>query len=142
MRVGPRPPQSPAPRNAARFPAAPAPTAPPSRAHVGGRYKTSCCNKEINGLSCPYRDKCNFAHGADDRRRDPLIHAYAPKLCPHGADCVHYRANGRCRFAHTHVELRHHPAMLMRNLIDNERAKTRDGYVCTPFAKVIGARRR
>ena len=52
------------------------------------RYKTMLCNNYAEAddgsviSQCSYEDKCMFAHGPRDMRRNPLMQGYEPLLCP------------------------------------------------------------
>ena len=69
-------------------------------------------------VQCSYGNKCLFGHGLRDRRRDPLSHVYAPIMCPEAiADgTLSCKAGDACPFAHTPIELRAHPLVLLREL--------------------------
>lgn len=72
------------------------PIAADSKSARGDRYKTELCRQFSEGGSCRYGDKCQFAHGPDDRRsvaRHPKYKTnrcrtfHSTGFCPYGARC-------------------------------------------------------
>ena len=88
------------------------------------RYKTVHCKTYVEDMEgavlvqCSYGNKCLFGHGLRDRRRDPMSHVYAPIMCPEAiADgTLSCKAGDACPYAHTPIELRAHPLVLLREL--------------------------
>ena len=39
-----------------------------NKGHANPRYKTTLCKKYLQSQSCPYGDKCQFAHGEQELR--------------------------------------------------------------------------
>ena len=39
-----------------------------NKGHANPRYKTALCKKYLQAQSCPYGDKCQFAHGEQELR--------------------------------------------------------------------------
>jgi len=83
------------------------------------RYKTMLCNNYAEAedgcviSQCSYEDKCMFAHGPSDMRRNPLMQGYEPLLCPN-APRGFCSVGLRCRYAHSATELMTHPLVLLR----------------------------
>ena len=76
------------------------------------RYKTMLCNNYAETddgtviSQCSYDDKCMFAHGPRDMRRNPLMQGYEPLLCPNVP--LDYRTvEPWCRYAHHTLPPRH-----------------------------------
>lgn len=69
------------------------------------RYKTMLCNNYAEAddgsviSQCSYEDKCMFAHGPRDMRRNPLMQGYEPLLCPN-VPRGYCTVGPRCRHAH------------------------------------------
>jgi hypothetical protein len=88
------------------------------------RYKTELCKKWIQYGSCPYRQKCRFAHGKEE------IKKYIPCKFYKSKDCKSFFTNGFCNYGHRCM-FRHDERILYDiertyyNLILNSRTYTR-----------------
>lgn len=74
-----------------------------SSVRSGDRYKTELCRQFNEGGSCRYGDKCQFAHGPEDRRSVARHPKYKTSLCRtfHSTGFCPYGA--RCHFIHGEI---------------------------------------
>ena len=70
------------------------PTTPASPYKLPPTYRMTICRNFING-SCPYGERCYFAHGKEQLRSDVIE-------CQYGADCP-YRQ--RCQYSHPETKV-------------------------------------
>ncbi|KAL1527677.1 hypothetical protein AB1Y20_009063 [Prymnesium parvum] len=78
---------------------------------------------------CPFKDACRFMHGAEDRRRNPLLYNYRPAPCTQDGAC---RKANACEFAHGALEGRNHPLTMLRALHTE---------ALPPVARLVGIKR-
>eukprot|EP00457_Paulinella_chromatophora_P002810 gb/GEZN01002815.1/.p1 GENE.gb/GEZN01002815.1/~~gb/GEZN01002815.1/.p1 ORF type:complete len:500 (+),score=48.88 gb/GEZN01002815.1/:33-1532(+) len=68
------------------------------------KYKTELCRKFTTFGTCRYAEKCQFAHGDDERRMPPRPRMYKTEKCKNLLGRGHCPYGDRCRFRHDDVE--------------------------------------
>ena len=64
------------------------------------KYKTELCQKYCENGSCPYGNKCKFAHGKDELVYKKLCNNYKKKQCKTFFECGYCPYGARCTFKH------------------------------------------
>ena len=95
-----------------------------NKGHSNPRYKTALCKKYMQNQSCPYGDKCQFAHGEQELRSfnaQPQNMMYSLGMNPKNQNnmlnykivkCKNFEKDGTCKygqhctFAHGDKEVR------------------------------------
>ena len=74
----------------------------PAKHSVPSLYKTRLCRTFMERATCPYGDKCDFAHGTKDLSYDITKHPkYRTKLCRSFQDTGNCIYGDRCCFSHS-----------------------------------------
>ncbi|CAL4065522.1 unnamed protein product, partial [Meganyctiphanes norvegica] len=66
------------------------------------RFKIHPCKS----TDCNKKEKCPYFHDFEDKRRDPFIHKYRPRLCTQSSSCIR---GENCNFSHNAIERLYHP---------------------------------
>lgn len=55
---------------------------------------------------CNKKEKCPYYHDFDDKRRDPVVYKYRPRMCTLSSSCIR---SANCNFSHNEFERFYHP---------------------------------
>ena len=105
------------------------------RAVINPRYKTELCRHWEKNDNCKYGDKCQFAHGSQDRRILTCHPKYKTKrcrtfhtkgICPYGPRC-HFIHNGtKANKRPLRTPQGNHRSRRKQETVDFQRARNRD----------------